>query len=100
MGRIWRIWARKRCSRWTTRSITSLKDDGAGENVPALCGGGTDEVEPCGNAGNAPSRNRVNARKPTWKIRITPFWERTTPIEKLYARRQWNRLVGHPSSPA
>src|ERR1700728_4480162 len=38
MGRRWRICARKKCSLWTTRSMTSLNEaGGGGEIVPGFC---------------------------------------------------------------
>src|ERR1700722_10965319 len=98
MGCKWRIWAMKKCSRCTTRSITSLKDDGAEAKDPApCCSGGAASInagwEPvddgaCECAGNAPAKSRINKTEPTWKIRIETFWDRIMPTEKQCVKRR------------
>src|ERR1700691_85498 len=81
MGCIWRIWARKRCSRWTMRSKTSSNEAGGGADTgpPALgpagvasvvAAGGGEDVGFCETAGNDQTNHRKNESKPAWKIRI------------------------------
>src|SRR5580704_1797127 len=81
MGCMWRIWARKRCSRCTTRSKTSSNDAGGGADTapPAVCpagvasvvaAGGAEDVGSCETAGNDQTNHRKNESKPTWIIRI------------------------------
>src|ERR1022692_2176156 len=99
-GRMWRIWARKKCSRSTTRSMTSSNEAGGGEDrVAALCpagagsivaaggaedgagaedaAGGAEDVESrggsCGSAGKAQTNKRKNESEPARKIRIKTF---------------------------
>src|SRR5437870_9166501 len=88
MGRIWRIWARKKCSRCTTRSITSFIDtaagceswaDGASLGMSAAAVGCVEaacvaEAVSCATAGKKDA-NRNRERKVDWKILINTFWD-------------------------
>src|SRR5271156_18894 len=108
MGCMWRICARKRCSFWMARSITSLKDAAAGAESPPLCddsslppAGEEEDAESCASAGRKDTKINQNENKPICKLRIKYLrGEQVMPIEKQCARRLWNRLVGRSSSPA
>src|ERR1700739_2723421 len=79
MGRMWRICARKRCSRWITRSMTSLNDEGDGAasviGCPAAAAsvvgaGGAEGAGSCESAGNDDSNIKQRDSEPTWSVRI------------------------------
>src|ERR1700728_1300888 len=81
MGRMWRICARKKCSRWITRSITSLKDEGGGggagiagslwpgESLPVTCAGAASWER----AGKQETDRHHRESKTTRQMRIETF---------------------------